>query len=71
MTNLLYLQSSYFFPSELIVTRASDSILTDFSLSVMVFELNLIAMKLMKEEALVYLLCPYHTAPDIALYFIL
>ena len=36
----------------------------------MVFELNLIAVKLVLEEALVDVL-QYHAAPDLALYFIL
>jgi hypothetical protein len=48
------------------VRRALDSISAYFL--VVIFELNLIAVKLMQEEVLVYLLQSYRDAHDVALY---
>jgi hypothetical protein len=41
---------------ELIATRASDSILMDLAISVMIFQFNLIEVKLVQGEVLVDLL---------------
>lgn len=49
---------------ELIVTRAPGSFTADFPY----FETNLIAVKLVQEEALVNLLWSYHVVPGVAFY---
>jgi len=47
----------------LIVTRVSDGV----PVSVIVFKLNLIVVKLMQEEVLFYLLQSYHAATGVVL----
>lgn len=62
-TQFSYIFFHFFF--ELIVTTASCSIPADFLLLVIVLKFNLIAVKLVEEEALFDLLWSYHAMPGI------
>ena len=53
---------------ELIMTRTSGSVPVDFPPSIIVFDLNLIAVKLVYEDVLLHLLWSYHAVSGVSLY---
>ena len=66
--NVYILISIHVFFFELIIIRASDRIPADFLYQLLCLKLNMIAVLLVQEEAIFYLLRLYYAAPDIVIY---